>query len=133
MNSSDAPRPRILIVDDEPIIVRNMQYIFNQCGFDSEGCSKIADALNLVRQGRFDLLITDIRLPDGSGVDLIREVHRLEPRTRFLIHTGAHEFTLTAELRECGLKESDIFLKPVPSVWALAERLYREVVPRSQA
>lgn len=118
--------PSILIVDDEPIIVQNMVYIFEDCGFESMGASNAARALEYIEKEKFDFIITDIRLPDQSGVDLILKTHSLQPGTRILLHTGANHFELTPELKECGISPDDVLLKPLTSVRDLAESLMAE-------
>ncbi len=124
--------PTVLIVDDEPIIVQNMVYIFDDCGFESVGASNAARALQYLEKERFDFIITDIRLPDMNGAELIVRAHALRPDARILLHTGANHFELTPELRECGLTPNDVLLKPLPSVRELAEDLmakYKESHP----
>ena len=71
-----APRPaRILLVEDHPDTARIMRRLLMLDGHEVQTAGDIATALDLAGDnGRFDLLISDLGLPDGSGVDLMREL-----------------------------------------------------------
>ena len=73
----DGPRPglRILLVDDHEDTARAMRRLLAGLGYDVCVAHTVAAALETYGQDHFDLLISDIGLPDGSGVDLIREIH----------------------------------------------------------
>lgn len=116
-------RPVILIVDDEPIIVQNMIYIFEEAGFEAVGANNAHQALEWAKKQAFDFILTDIRLPDMNGAELIVSLHRQQPRAKIMLHTGANSFDLSPALRECGLSQEDVLLKPIPSVRELAGRL----------
>lgn len=120
-------KPHILIVDDEPVILRNMAYILGEYGFETDTAAKGAEALELLGRNDYAMVITDVRLPDMNGADMIAEVCRQKEGLRFLIHTGAHDFELTEELAACGITRGDILLKPIPSIRELAERLHKEL------
>lgn len=66
--------PRLLVVDDEPDIVRLLQLWLGAAGYDVVAGYGAEDALRKVRRERFNLLITDLAMPRMSGVDLIAEV-----------------------------------------------------------
>lgn len=67
---------RILVVEDEPMTMRLMAKILTGLGHEVTTADSVATALSGVRPGRYDLIVSDLGLPDGSGLDLIR--HALE-------------------------------------------------------
>lgn len=71
-------RARLLVVDDEPDIVRLLQHWLGAAGYDVVVGYGAEDALRKVRRERFDLLITDLAMPRISGIELIAEV-RADP------------------------------------------------------
>jgi two-component system, OmpR family, response regulator len=116
--------PRILVVDDEPLIVRNLQAFLEDEGMrvDSVGCAE--DALTLVRGGmHFDVCIMDLRLPGIDGDTAIQWLHRLRPALRFLIYTGSSSYTLPDELRALGITELQLFRKPILDMGPLASAI----------
>ena len=64
--------PLILIVDDEPQIGEVMGEYLKRESFDVRVCLSVAEALAAVEQRRPDMMILDITLPDGSGLDILR-------------------------------------------------------------
>ena len=79
-----------------------------------------AEALKLVREVKFDLFILDVRLPDGSGVDLCREIHALQPRKPVLYYSAyASDEEQEAALSVCG----DAYLKKPVSMRKLEQTI----------
>lgn len=67
-------KQRILVVEDEPSILDNIVYSLETDGFTVSGCGSGEEALELSRDGAFDLVIVDVGLPDMNGFDLCRQL-----------------------------------------------------------
>jgi two-component system KDP operon response regulator KdpE len=67
---------RILVVDDEPQILRGLRVILRNAGFQVEAADSVESALDAVAVRPPDALVLDLVLPDGSGVDVVRELRR---------------------------------------------------------
>ena len=80
-------RPRILLVDDHPILRRGVRDIlapaFAQASIHEIGCG--ADALGLVCSEPWDIVILDLTLPDGSGLDVLKRIRDMQARLPVLI------------------------------------------------
>jgi PAS domain S-box-containing protein len=72
--STAPPRRKILLVEDEPATVRLLARLLQRLGHQVTTAMTIASALEAERAGDHDLIISDIGLPDGSGLELIRQV-----------------------------------------------------------
>ena len=70
---------RILHVDDDPDIRLLISASLQDFGYFVATAGTAAEALELASQFRFDLSILDVRLPDGSGIDLCRKIKQLQP------------------------------------------------------
>jgi two-component system, OmpR family, KDP operon response regulator KdpE len=70
---------RILVVDDEPQISRVMRVSFGAEGFDVRTAADGEAAMDLVRDWRPDLLVTDLAMPHVNGIELCRRVRKLTP------------------------------------------------------
>ena len=68
---------KILVVDDEPSILRLLQEALTQWGYSVKCASSGTEAVDAVRGEMFDAVITDIRMPEMSGLELLT---RLSPR-----------------------------------------------------
>jgi two-component system NtrC family sensor kinase len=82
--------PRVLLVDDEPGILRVVGRFLRRCGYDvAEAESGIA-AVAAIEAGRFDAVVSDLRMPEFSGEDLFRLIGREHPDlvSRFVFTSG---------------------------------------------
>src|SRR5688572_33377070 len=71
--ASDARR--LLLVEDHADSARAFQRLLERHGFVVEVAADVKGAMWLAMSGSFDLILCDIRLPDGNGVDLLRMLH----------------------------------------------------------
>jgi len=74
-----ATKPSILLLEDEASIAEAIVFCFEKEGFTIQHASSCMDALAALRSGSFDCAIFDIGLPDGSGLELCKEVRQFSP------------------------------------------------------
>ena len=67
---------RVLVVDDEPQIVRGLTVVLRSAGYEVEGAGRVREALDAVAARPPQAIVLDLMLPDGSGVDVATEVRR---------------------------------------------------------
>ncbi len=79
---------RVLVVDDEPKILDFIKEVLNANGFSCDCAADSRQALSKLRTRSYNLLITDIRLPDGSGIDIIRIAREKHPYMAAMVITG---------------------------------------------
>ncbi|ESQ16992.1 MAG TPA: sigma-54-dependent Fis family transcriptional regulator [Chromatiaceae bacterium] len=80
--------PKALIVDDEADILELLTITCTRMGIATRGAGTLADALGLIDRESFDLCITDMRLPDGDGIDLVRTICDRFPKLPVAIITA---------------------------------------------
>ena len=69
------PRPaRLLVLDDEPDLRTLYELTLLREGHHVDTAACVSDALQLLAQEAYDAVITDMRLPDGSGLDILRQL-----------------------------------------------------------
>src|SRR5437764_10249500 len=76
MPSRTTTNVRILLVDDHEDTSRAMKRLLERIGYEVRTASSVAGALEAATRNPFDLLISDIGLPDGSGLDLLRRLRQ---------------------------------------------------------
>ncbi|WP_052518318.1 response regulator [Archangium violaceum] len=76
-------KARVLIVDDSATVRADMRGVLSAAGFGTTLCESLGAARKALSEGEFDLLILDMVLPDGEGVELLEELRRV-PRTSHL-------------------------------------------------
>src|SRR5882757_746602 len=93
-----APRPpAVLVVDDEADLRDLLALTLVRLGLDVDGAESLARARALMEGRAYSLCLTDMRLPDGSGLDLVREVHgRGGPKIAVITAFGSAENAVAA-------------------------------------
>lgn len=79
---------RVLVVDDEPEILGFVTEVLSANGFTCHTATSSRQALSRMRGSEYHLLITDIRLPDGSGIDIVRIAREKHPYMAAIAITG---------------------------------------------
>ncbi len=67
-------RPRVLLVDDEPDLLDLLEMDMIRMGLDSARAASVAEARACLSSGIWDLCLTDMRLPDGDGLEIVRYI-----------------------------------------------------------
>lgn len=79
---------KILVLDDDPVVTLSCKRILGAEGYNIITAEKGEDALKKIAGEEFDLLISDIRLPDINGVEVLRESKIIQPKLDVVIITG---------------------------------------------
>lgn len=74
-----APKPRILVVDDETDLLELLELTLLRMGFDVDPVPSVAAARACLERQRYGLVLTDMRLGDGSGLDVLQASQRQQP------------------------------------------------------
>ncbi|WP_198510340.1 response regulator transcription factor [Bacillus solitudinis] len=105
---------KILVVDDEPFILNGLMTIINKnCPqmTELEGACDGIEALHKSKQNPPDLVITDINMPEMSGLDLIKNIRNLQTCNRFIILSGYNDFHYARQAIQ--YQVIDYLLKPI--------------------
>lgn len=102
---------RILVVDDEEMNRDLLQQILTREGYEVETAASGQEALALLRDTTFHIVLSDLRMPGMSGVDVIRELKTLAPFTTGIIHTAYASVETAVEAMKAGAY--DYVTKPV--------------------
>lgn len=121
--------PRVLVVDDEPVIALCVQAFLEDEGLDVTTLGSGEEAVACVGEGgaRFDVCVLDARLPGLDGAATALRLHARCPALRFVFHTGEAGFEPPAALRVLG--EVPVLHKPLPDMRVLAQAVHRLAGP----
>ena len=100
-----------LIVDDERDIRELLVLTLGRMGLRTDTASSLAEARAQLAANRYDLCLTDMRLPDGSGIDLIAEISAQYPQTPVAMITAFGNVEAAVEALKAGA--FDFVAKPV--------------------
>ena len=91
---------RVLVVDDEPIARQNLAHALERDGITADVAADGEEALALLAQTAYPLVLTDLRMPGMDGLSLLREVRQRLPQTEVIVIT-AHASTCLLYTSRC--------------------------------
>lgn len=78
----------ILVVDDDPFIVRTLNDILSEDGFKITGAGSVSQAKKKLKSNFFNIALVDLKLPDDSGLKLLKEIKKSDNETVVIVLTG---------------------------------------------
>ena len=80
--------PTVLIVDDEADILELLELTLIRMGLESQRAMKVADAIALLKSNQYDLCLTDMRLSDGTGIEVVQYISQHRPELPVAVITA---------------------------------------------
>jgi two-component system response regulator PilR (NtrC family) len=106
-----SPRKKVLVVDDEPDIRELLEITLGRMKLDTYSARNVGEALALLQRETFDLCLTDMRLPDGSGLDLVQHIQQRYPQIPVAMITAYGNLDTAINALKAGA--FDFLTKPV--------------------
>ena len=78
----------ILVVDDDPVVIKSCERILKSDGYSIDSAVNGQDAINILHKKDYDLVVTDLKMPEVNGIDLIKWLRNSKPQTGIVIITG---------------------------------------------
>ena len=114
---------KVLIVDDEEIVRISMEEYLLDEGFEVYSSVSGEDALEIIAKNHIDIGIIDMRLPGIDGNTLIEKAKKIRPKIKCIIHTGSIGYSVPNTLQDLGVKEEQVFKKPIKDLKKFIEIL----------
>jgi len=104
---------RILIVEDSPLVVDAFRVLFTEAGYEVDAAATVAEAIELGTSRPADLMLLDISLPDGSGLDIMTALKERGSLPRATLAMTGHSDSKSRRICiDAGCAE--VLVKPVP-------------------
>ncbi|HED17371.1 MAG TPA: response regulator, partial [Gammaproteobacteria bacterium] len=100
-----------LIIDDEPDIRELLELTLGRMDIDTEAAANLAEARKLLARKQFDLCLTDMRLPDGNGIELVEHIQSHYPKLPVAVITAYGSMEAAVQALKAGA--FDFVSKPV--------------------
>jgi EAL domain-containing protein (putative c-di-GMP-specific phosphodiesterase class I) len=113
-------KARILVADDEPLVGQGLRRLLEQAGYDVSTALGGREAVRQASERHFDVVVTDIHMPDIDGLELLRTLRRLDEDVAVVLMTGDPRVETAVSAVELGA--SQYLLKPIDH-----ERLRRTI------
>ncbi|MFQ5706380.1 MAG: response regulator [bacterium] len=103
-------RPRILVVDDDKYVVKSLEIILQKEGYEVTVANDGEQALKLLEHHTYDLILTDLKMEDIDGLDVLQQAKLLDPETVVIMLTGHSSIETAVD----GMKHGafDYLIKP---------------------
>ncbi len=111
MDSSPKEPQRVLVVDDEPWVREAISGFLEENGLDCKTASTGGEALSILQEERFQLLISDINMPGLDGIELFQQVSRSYPEVAVIMLTGVVDVDTAVDIMRAGAY--DYITKPM--------------------
>jgi CheY-like chemotaxis protein len=121
-----SPRTRVLVVEDQPVVAQVIAEVLEADGYVVDTAANGRLALDQIEARPYDLIISDVRMPELDGVGLYREIQRRQPEllSRFVFASGATDLPEYYRF----LAESAVQILDKPFTLADFRRLTRQVL-----
>ncbi|ALB44647.1 hypothetical protein AXY43_09175 [Clostridium sp. MF28] len=110
---------KILIIDDEEEILLSLKKNLVLEGYNVETCNDSVEALEMIKNNKFHIVITDIVMPNMNGIDLLKAAKSYDALTQVIMMTGYSTMEITIQSLEFGA--NDYILKPFKSIEYIIE------------
>ena len=100
----------VLLVEDDRVTLEAIRRTLHKYGYEYKSATQLKEAKNLIRKEPFDLILSDLRLPDGSGLELLDLVRQFVFDTPFVVITASEKKSLIQEALSRGA--DDFLSKP---------------------
>jgi len=100
----------ILVLDDEPIVCARLKPSLEKEGYIVETFTESMSARKRIDEKSFDIVVTDLKMADFDGIELLKHVKEKSPETKVIIISGFATVAVTREAFQAGA--SDVIAKP---------------------
>ncbi len=100
----------LLVVDDDPYILESISTLLTEFGYKVYTCQNAHDAIKMVQEIKFDLVLTDIKMPQVTGIDLLQNIHNYNPQIPVILMTAFAELDVAVDAIKKGA--FDFITKP---------------------
>ena len=100
--SETSDRISLLLVEDDRVLRERLARALRERGYDVLTAADLDEALSAARAEPPELAVVDLKLPGGSGLELVRQLRALEPTTRILVLTGYGSIATAVEAMKLG-------------------------------
>lgn len=103
-------KKRILVIEDNPMVVKSLEFKLKKDGFDVVTSPDGRDGLEKIKSESFDLILTDLMLPFNSGTQIIEEAKKLVPNVPIIVLSTSTQEAIITNAFSMGV--SDFMTKP---------------------
>lgn len=100
----------VLVVDDDTYVLESVSVLLNKYGYPVITCENAKEAMAKLQESKIDIVLTDIKMPVVSGIELLGEIHKLNPEIPVILMTAYAELDIAVDAVKKGA--FDFIIKP---------------------
>ena len=105
------PPKEIILVDDDKYSLETLSKLLTEDGYKVVGCLNGKEALEKMKNKKYDIIITDLRMPEMGGIELLKNIKKINPEISVIIITAFGEVDTYLEAIDSGA--FDYINKPI--------------------
>ena len=102
---------KILIVDDEPNIIKVIGIFLKKNNFNFDGASSLAETYKLIKENEYSLIFLDVNLPDGNSLDYLKKIKKISKNSSVIVMTA--QDTMDNAIKSMKMGAYDYIDKPI--------------------
>lgn len=103
-HSSSTPKPSVLLVDDDERLRSRMARAFEERGYEAQQADGFEAAVEIAERESTEYAVVDLRMPGKSGLEVVRELHRVDAATKIVVLTGYGSIATALEAVRLGAR-----------------------------
>lgn len=107
---NDLGKHMLLVVDDDPYILESISSLLSEFGYTVYTCQNARDAMKMIQEIDFDLVLTDIKMPQVTGIELLQNIHAYNQQIPVILMTAFAELDVAVDAIKKGA--FDFITKP---------------------
>lgn len=107
----------VLVVDDDIYVLESVSLLLKEFGFDTVQCNRSIEAMNLFGGNKIDVVLSDIKMPEVTGTELLEKIHNMYPDMPVILMTAYADFETAVDALRKGA--FDFIIKPYNAVQLL--------------
>jgi putative two-component system response regulator len=107
---TDKGKSTLLIVDDDPYVLESISTLLKEYGYTVHTCQNANDAIKMVERVSFDVVLTDIKMPQVTGIELLQNIHTYNQQIPVILMTAFAELDVAVDAIKRGA--FDFITKP---------------------
>ena len=101
----------ILLVDDDPFVLKYISLFLTEKGYVVHAFERTLDAIDMLHKDKIDVVLTDIKMPEISGIELLEKIRSLEPEMPVILMTAYADLEMAVAAIKKGAY--DFIMKPL--------------------
>ncbi|MDD5634173.1 MAG: response regulator, partial [Candidatus Omnitrophica bacterium] len=104
-------KAKILVIDDEKLVLLGLQRIVEDAGYEVKTSIRGKEAVEMVRSEKFDIIFTDMKMPEMDGVEVCDAIKKIDPEMNVILFSGTPQGLAKRQIDFLNVGGTDKYLR----------------------